>query len=517
MESSAKIKAASLFVILAGGLIAGLIVSVGFTAESRIIKFALLGGILMPLVILMSGNQRLFFLVGLILAAPLGLSLNFLTIIHIGGSPSYSIDLTDFFLVPLLVFILRDLFTGKRSAIRIPSIGWWWAGLIVLGIMSMVIGPLRNLTGYEVLRMVKGLLILFVIVNECVRRRHFVWVLLALAAGLWLQILVGLVQFVIRRDLGLQALGEAAPEAIAGANLGVYLTTGSVFRVSSLMGHPNLLSAYLALLLPIFIALLFTNLTRWVKIGITTMVLFGGIVLVITLSRSGWIAFAAAFIALLMFVFFESNLRKRHLALKGFFVVFAFSIALVASGPVIKRLTESDSGAVDFRYEFMGVAVRMIEARPVLGFGLNKFVYEMAPYTRYGSVQTLIDRFGEHWPAVHNIYLLVWSEQGTIGIILFLAFHIHLFRIGAQNLRYHLDPLMHAVNIGAMCGIVALLVDGMASFFIRVPASNRVFWIVVARFFCGLFTVEEVVPFCAFFCAVPKLLIVLFKLTCTLL
>ncbi|MEM7365049.1 MAG: hypothetical protein AAF525_13580, partial [Pseudomonadota bacterium] len=55
-----------------------------------------------------------------------------------------------------------------------------------------------------------------------------------------------------------------------------------------------------------------------------------------------------------------------------------------------------------------------------------------------------------------------------------------LFRIGAQNLRYHLDPLMHAVNIGAMCGIVALLVDGMASFFIRVPASNRVFWIVVA-------------------------------------
>ena len=37
-----------------------------------------------------------------------------------------------------------------------------------------------------------------------------------------------------------------------------------------------------------------------------------------------------------------------------------------------------------------------------------------------------------------------------------------------------------AVNMGAFCGIVSLLVDGMASFFIRVPAPNRVFWIVVA-------------------------------------
>jgi ABC-type transport system involved in cytochrome bd biosynthesis fused ATPase/permease subunit len=36
------------------------------------------------------------------------------------------------------------------------------------------------------------------------------------------------------------------------------------------------------------------------------------------------------------------------------------------------------------------------------------------------------------------------------------------------------------INIGALCGLVAISVDGMASYYLRTPAPARVFWIVVA-------------------------------------
>jgi hypothetical protein len=35
-------------------------------------------------------------------------------------------------------------------------------------------------------------------------------------------------------------------------------------------------------------------------------------------------------------------------------------------------------------------------------------------------------------------------------------------------------------NLGAACGVIAIMVDGLASFFTRVPAQGRMFWIVAA-------------------------------------
>ena len=72
-----------------------LIVVLYFTAP-RHFAIAFLLGTLFPLAVVFSGNPRLFFLVGLVLAAPLGLSINFDRHIHPGGAPSYSIDLADF-------------------------------------------------------------------------------------------------------------------------------------------------------------------------------------------------------------------------------------------------------------------------------------------------------------------------------------------------------------------------------------------------------------------------------------
>jgi O-antigen ligase len=173
------------------------------------------------------------------------------------------------------------------------------------------------------------------------------------------------------------------------------------------------------------------------------------------------------------------ELRGRHTGRKLLLFGSMVAGALLAIGPVLLRLTASDPGALDFRREWLGIAWRMVEARPILGFGLNTFSYEIVGYAPY-SVSKLIDLFGSTWPVVHNIYLLVWAEQGTLGFVLFLGLLGQIFWIGVRNARRCVSERMFMLNIGALCGLVAISIDGLASFFIRVPACGRTFWIVVA-------------------------------------
>jgi hypothetical protein len=48
--------------------------------------------------------------------------------------------------------------------------------------------------------------------------------------------------------------------------------------------------------------------------------------------------------------------------------------------------------------------------------------------------------------------------------------------VGVRNLRIR-DPMMHAVSVGLLAGFVAIMIDGMASFFVRVEGPARMFWI----------------------------------------
>lgn len=462
--------------LVLGSIWAAAMVIVLFSAN-RLYALTMIAVTASPLALYASRNPRLFFLVGTVFTAGLGLSINFMRVAHIGGAPSYSLDAMDVFLAPLVVFLIRDFARGYRRDFRFSSISVWWGGLIALGIVSVILGPYRQFSAFEVVRMLKCWLLFLVIVNECVREKHFHYVVGGLAAGVTLNVIVALTQFMLKRDLGLQALGEPSPEATLGANYGVYLGFGT-YRVGALMGHPNLFAAYLALLLPIFIGLLYTSYRGANKVLLSLVSLGGGAALVLTLSRAGWAAFALALLLLIVIVFVHPALRTRFAALKLAMLSGIGVCALAAAGPIMRRITSSDPGAYDFRAEWVHIAWKMVQDKPILGFGLNTFPYHIIGYTS-DSVRTLVDRFGEVWPVVHNIYMLTWAEQGSVGLLLFIGLHVNLMWIAFQNSRRVVSDKVFMTSIGAACGVAAVMLDGYASFFIRVPASGRVFWIVV--------------------------------------
>ncbi len=432
-----------------------------------------------PLLIYASRNPRLFFLVGLVFTAPLGLSINLRPHAHMGGAHALSINLCDFFLVPVLVFLARDFYLGYRRDFRFSSVSAWWLGLIVLGLVSMVSNPYREMAGLEIVRMIKCWLLFLVIVNECVREKHFRYVVGALVANAGVNIVVAFIQFALGRTLGLQPLGEGSDISTLGANMGVYAGPTEIFRVMGLAGHANLFSAYLAMLLPIFISQIFTDYRLPTRLLLAVVSTAGLVCLGLTLSRSGWASFALSGGCLMIALFTLPELRQRHLAIKVGMLGAGVAVLIAGSGMIIRRITESDPGALDFRIEWVGIAWKMVQANPVLGIGLNSFIYHLPDFAPY-SVPRLYELFGEVFPVVHNTYMIVWSEQGTLGLLLFLAMHANILWIAVKNLSYRgLSDRIYLISIASACGVLAIMVDYLSSFFIRVQAFGRVYWIVV--------------------------------------
>ncbi len=464
---------------IAAAAVYGAALTIALFQVNWVFTVPLVAATLFPLALYASHNPRLFFLVGMVFTAPLGLSINFRAHAHMGGAHALSINLMDFFLVPALVFLARDFYLGYRRDFRVSPVSLWWLGLTGLGVVSMMINPFREFAGIEVVRMLKCWLLFLVIINECVREKHFRYVIGALAANAAVNIVVAFIQYFLGRTLGLQPLGEGSDLSVLGANLGVYAAPTDIFRVMGLAGHANLFSAYLAMLLPIFISQLFADYRQSVKLMFAAVSATGVVCLGLTLSRSGWVSFAVSGSCLMFALFTLPELRNRYLLMKVSMLGAATATLVAGSGMIIRRFLESDPGASDFRIEWVGVAWKMVQAKPVLGLGLNSFIYNLQDYAPY-SVPKLYDLFGEVFPVVHNTYMLVWAEQGTIGLLLFLGMHANILWIAVRNLRFRgLNERIYLISIASACGVLAIMVDYLSSFFIRVQAFGRVYWIVV--------------------------------------
>jgi O-antigen ligase len=465
----------TLLVVLVFSVWAALLIGLVFSGN-KVRGLSLMVATLLPVALYASRNPRLLLLMCAVGTSVLGLSFNVNFRPHIGGAASYSIAVVDAFLLPLIIFMIRDHVRGWRTGIRISAVSYWWLGLMALGVGSLITGPFRQFAAMELLSMLKCWILFLVIVNECVRERHFERVMVALALAIAFNILVAMAQFALKRTLGLQALGEAADAAVLGANLGVYGGESNVYRVSGLLGHPNLFSAFLAMLLPIYIGLMFAGYSARVRALLGALSLTGLACLLLTLSRTGWAAYAVSILLLLTFLYAHPWLADRERGLKAG-IVAALALATIVAAPIIlQRIYASDSGALDSRYEMMGVAWKMVQAKPIFGFGLNTFSYQMFDYAPY-SVGRMQEIYGPVPTVVHNIYMLVWAEQGTVGLLLFLGLNAHLIWVAWRNTRYRLSRTVLLLNIGAIGALLALMVDGLGSFYMRVPGPARIFWL----------------------------------------
>jgi O-antigen ligase len=184
-------------------------------------------------------------------------------------------------------------------------------------------------------------------------------------------------------------------------------------RITATFQAPNDLAGYLISFILISIMMSFSKFkNKIINFLLMFEAIFLMIILFISWTRGAWIGLIAGLLLLSVF--------KGKKAFYG--IIIALAIAIFISPVWIKDriysfFTLTDTSTLDRRIMWH-TAVRMIEAKPLLGHGLGTF---MANYSHFMPADYTEIVYA------HNCFLQIAAEIGIIGLIIFLWFILDFF------------------------------------------------------------------------------------------
>ncbi len=228
-------------------------------------------------------------------------------------------------------------------------------------------------------------------------------------------------------------------------------------RALSIFEYPNAYALYLAPLLAFLLPFVFQkNINKWHKIAYA----IGLAGLLLSLSRGGWLGFAAA---AAFFAFFRSNKTTKKYLL-ALFIAGALIIAAVPNLRYRVILPFVGEKSTVSRYSLWHTADKMIKDSPLLGKGLYGFQTDFNAYNTDPNLQAI------NFP--HNIFLNFWVETGLLGLISFLAICIIAF------IKAWKSKTLAATGITLF--LIALFVHGQVDAPYLKNDLALVFWIILA-------------------------------------
>jgi O-antigen ligase len=149
-----------------------------------------------------------------------------------------------------------------------------------------------------------------------------------------------------------------------------------------------------------------------------------------------------------------------------------------------ERLYGDDRGSAASRMPLNEIAALMIQDHALLGVGANNFFPGMEPYVTRGYLS-------EFLYAVHNKYLLVWSETGIGGLVAFIWLLVSILRMGVKYWKVR-APVLSPVALGITGSLIGLMVH-MCVEPSREGPANTCIW-VYAALLTAIARVHDTVP-----------------------
>lgn len=294
----------------------------------------------------------------------------------------------------------------------------------------LMAGAASALFGNEVMASVAELIrwckvaIITVILAELLRGSNWWWCIGAFAVAMLAQCMLGVMQFGLNTNTGLLSMfGGGATGSTIGQSFGAATRT----RASGTMVHPNIFAPYLLFLVPAAISLVLCAKdvrVRAIAVVIATAGLGG---LVASMSRLPIVITAGQLGLLCIILVGIRRLSvKVPIALASAAIVVLTIAASFYTEQIYERLTGDFSESLTFRAEYNDAAVAMWLEHPITGIGLNGFSDELGRFDpKLASILEEMKsgrtEFGLRAVApVHNLYLLVLSESGALGIVGFV-------------------------------------------------------------------------------------------------
>lgn len=266
---------------------------------------------------------------------------------------------------------------------------------------SLFVADNKPVAIYKFIKIIEfSLLGAYVAQNWLVLRRSFFKP--ALVIALIYTILISLAQFLTGKSIGglLWFLGERS-FSLNTPGISLFTIFGKEFlRPYATFPHPNVLAGFLLVSM-----LLLSD-----KTPNRLVFLFISILLAITYSQGIWLGWI---VIIIFFVLQKKLLQSKR---KVLFNLFLLCIAIVNWVVISKQIFLDDT-----RKTLVDLSLKMISQNLLTGVGLNNFIPGLPGYSRGVNFVWILQ------PA-HNVFILLASEIGLIGMAFLLVFFIDLLK-----------------------------------------------------------------------------------------
>ncbi len=291
---------------------------------------------------------------------------------------------------------------------------------ILIEINSIMKGVNEQNTLTILLRSIEWFGLYMLILNEVAPIKI---ILLAIIGSISVQSVLALLQLASQHSIGLHFLGEPLLSVQQEGIAKIALNSTKLIRSYGTTPHPNILGGFIVL------SLFFTWFTiKNIKLR-TFLTITQILGLFSTFSRSALLGLGGALLAGIMFMkisVFTPKIKKKTIIkmIGGLcLIIFIAAIINIESIPAWKERFNilNDKKAISERLLYLEGAYNMTKSAPVFGQGVGAFTRDLQRYVDVKIAPWEIQ-------PVHNIFALISSELGIIGLVLTMTFLIYAFK-----------------------------------------------------------------------------------------
>lgn len=242
-------------------------------------------------------------------------------------------------------------------------------------------------------------------------------------------------------------------------------------RMFSTLYNPNLLSAYLLMVMGVSASLAIWTRQRWHRLLYVGLFTLFSLCLALTYSRGAWVSVGA----LIFFFGLVWNKKVWLLFLAAPLVLIFYHGGLVDRFLSIFLHSDADT-SVAMRLAMWESTFYMICDHPLLGIGWGayKFVYPEYNYYIQGA-----DIIIYH---AHNMYLDIMAETGLSGFFCYMAFFFGNGWYAMRFLGRRHPPFAQCTAMGLAAIICALAISGVSDHDLFSTQISLCFWLLCAIF-----------------------------------
>lgn len=351
---------------------------------------------------------------------------------NIIGETYFYITMANFFTISLLWYFLRN-----KRLLSQARFYWWEVSLLIFLLLSFIssLVSIYPLISYLFFLQIIGTILFYFLGRTILSTDKTLSLIketkIILITHILFQGALAVVQY-LKGGL----LHKFIEEAFYQYNFGHFATEEkTMFRASGTMSHPNNLASFLLILLPLAFFELFSKKPRFYKnIFYLAAFIFGLGGLITTMSRGAWLIFFANCFAIYFFI--KKEKLRFNPILKKLALLLILPLIIILPD-FFSRLTSlsrafAEKGSALVRLDLTKEAIFLMTRSPIFGIGPGLFI----PILIERHLTDVINIFPSQ---VHNTFLLIGAELGSVALFSFLFFFAQVLKKSFFNKNKNSD------------------------------------------------------------------------------